>query len=63
MPAKLATGLLARLLVANGAGPRPHVSDTGGYAHLIGACAQWLYVLEGKRDWEQQHLSPLPSGQ
>jgi len=31
-------------------------SDTGGYAHLIGAAAQWLYVLEGKRDWEQHHL-------
>jgi hypothetical protein len=38
------------------------LSDTGGYAHLIGACAQWLYVLEGKRDWEEQHLPPLPSG-
>jgi hypothetical protein len=35
-------------------------SDTGGYAHLIGAGAQWLYVLEGKRDWEQLHLPPAP---
>ncbi len=35
------------------------LSDTGGYAHLIGASAQWLYVLEGKRDWEQHHLPPL----
>ena len=31
-------------------------SDTGGYAHLIGAAAQWLYVLDNKRDWEQHHL-------
>lgn len=27
-------------------------SDTGAYAHLIGAAAQWLLCLEGKRDWE-----------
>jgi len=27
-------------------------SDTGGYAHLISAAAQWLLYLEGKRDWE-----------
>ncbi len=26
-------------------------SDTGGYAHLIAAGAQWLHVLEGARDW------------
>jgi len=35
---------------------RDDYSDTGGYAHLIGAAAQWLYVIEGKRDWEQHHL-------
>jgi hypothetical protein len=29
-------------------------SDTGGYAHLIGAGAQWLLCLDGKRDWELQ---------
>jgi hypothetical protein len=28
-------------------------SDSGGYAHLISAAAQWIFVLEGKRDWEQ----------
>ena len=27
-------------------------SDTGGYAHLIAACAQWLIYQGGKRDWE-----------
>jgi hypothetical protein len=26
-------------------------SDTGGYAHLIAAGAQWIRVLEGTRDW------------
>lgn len=31
-------------------------SDTGAYAHLIGAAVQWLYLLEKKRDWEQLHL-------
>lgn len=28
------------------------LSDAGGYAHLIAACAQWIFHLEGKRDWE-----------
>lgn len=27
-------------------------SDTGGYAHLISAAAQWLLILEGKFDWQ-----------
>jgi hypothetical protein len=36
-----------------------HFSDSGGYAHLLAAAAQWLYVLEGKRDWEQHHV-PSP---
>jgi hypothetical protein len=31
-------------------------SDTGGYAHLISAAAQWLLVLEGKNDWEMHHI-------
>lgn len=34
-------------------------SDTGGYAHLISACAQWLYHLESKRDWETHHVPPV----
>jgi hypothetical protein len=34
-------------------------SDSGGYAHLISAGAQWIFVLEGKRDWEQ-HGAPQP---
>ena len=38
-----------------GAGfPWDELSDTGGYAHLISAAAQWLLYLEGKRDWEVQ---------
>jgi hypothetical protein len=28
------------------------LSDSGGYAHLISAAAQWILVLEKKRDWE-----------
>jgi hypothetical protein len=31
-------------------------SDTGGYAHLISAGAQWLLYLDGKRDWELQNV-------
>jgi hypothetical protein len=34
-------------------------SDTGGYAHLISAAAQWIFVLENKRDWEQHHVPPI----
>jgi hypothetical protein len=29
-------------------------SDSGGYAHLIAAGAEWLLCLEGKRNWELQ---------
>ena len=36
------------------------LSDTGGYAHLLSAGSQWLYVLEGKRDWEQLRLPKPP---
>ena len=28
------------------------LSDSGGYAHLISAGAQYLFLLEGKADWE-----------
>jgi hypothetical protein len=42
-----------------GAGPSwDKFSDSGGYAHLISAAAQWIFLLEGKRDWEQ-HLGKL----
>jgi hypothetical protein len=30
-----------------------NLSDTGGYAHLLAAAAQYLYYLEGQRDWKQ----------
>lgn len=33
-----------------------HFSDSGGYAHLLSAAAQWLFVLEGKNDWEQHYM-------
>ncbi len=32
-------------------------SDTGGYAHLISACAQWILYLEDKRDWELHRIA------
>jgi hypothetical protein len=32
-------------------------SDTGGYAHLLNAAAQWLMYLEKKNDWETQRTS------
>jgi len=31
-------------------------SDTGGYAHLISAAAQWILFLDGKRDWDVHRL-------
>lgn len=31
-------------------------SDTGGYAHLLSAAAQWLMYLEKKNDWEAQRV-------
>jgi hypothetical protein len=43
--------------VPSGIGTRNHFdrfSDTGGYAHLISAAAQYVIHLEGKRDWERQ---------
>jgi hypothetical protein len=30
-------------------------SDTGGYAHLLSAAAQWLMYLEKKNDWNEWH--------
>ncbi len=36
-----------------------HYSDTGGYAHLISACAQYLNHLEGKKDWEVLRIPVL----
>lgn len=36
-----------------GTGPQwDHFSDTGGYAHLISAAAQYVLYLEGKNDWD-----------
>jgi hypothetical protein len=34
-------------------------SDSGGYAHLIGAAAQWLLCLDGKRDWELHRVPAI----
>lgn len=36
-----------------------HFSDSGGYAHLIAAAAQWLLVLDGQNDWQQHHVPPV----
>jgi hypothetical protein len=33
-----------------------HFSDSGGYAHLLHAAAEWLMYLEGKRDWESHRV-------
>ena len=32
------------------------ISDSGGYAHLISACAQWLLYVEHKSDWKTHHV-------
>lgn len=34
-------------------------SDSGGYAHLVSAAAQWLFYLGGKQDWESHHVPTL----
>jgi hypothetical protein len=34
-------------------------SDTGGYAHLLSAGAQWLEVLDGRRNWELHKVPRL----
>jgi len=36
-----------------------NISDTGGYAHLISAAAQWLLCLEGKSDWQIHHVPEI----
>ncbi len=36
-----------------------YFSDSGGYAHLLSAAAQWLLVLDGKDDWEQHRIPAL----
>ena len=35
------------------------LSDSGGYAHLISAGAEWLMYMDGKNDWEV-HRVPQP---
>ncbi|MFO0929754.1 MAG: hypothetical protein U0736_22480 [Gemmataceae bacterium] len=37
-------------------------SDSGGYAHLLAAGAQWLLVLDGKRDWDGLGVPDLSTG-
>lgn len=37
--------------IPTGIGRWDAYSDAGGYAHLLKAGAQWLFVLEGKQDW------------
>lgn len=36
-----------------------HTSETGGYAHLIAACAAYVMLLDGKNDWELAHTVRL----
>ena len=38
-----------------------HYSDSGGYAHLISAAAEWVLYLEGKNDWEVHNVPQAPS--
>jgi hypothetical protein len=39
--------------------PMDNYSDTGAYAHLISAGAQWLLYLDNKFDWDQHHVPNL----
>lgn len=34
-------------------------SDSGGYAHLISAAAQWLLYLDGRNDWQVHHVPKI----
>ena len=45
----------AKGFIPTGMGTHAHwdgYSDSGGYAHLISAAAQWLLCLDGKTDWD-----------
>jgi len=33
-----------------------YFSDSGGYAHLLSAAAQWLLCLDGRSDWEVHNI-------
>ena len=44
-----------------GAGDWDRYSDSGGYAHLISAAAEWLLYLDGKADWAV-HNVPAVAG-
>jgi hypothetical protein len=35
-----------------------NLSDTGGYAHLIAAGAQYLLYLDHRRDWRKELPQP-----
>ena len=37
-------------------------SDSGGYAHLVSAAAQWLLCLEGKNDWDLHNIPRVIAG-
>jgi hypothetical protein len=34
-------------------------SDSGGYAHLIGAASQWILYKQGRRDWHEHRVPPV----
>lgn len=54
-----AYGYIPTGIGAGGSGsgyPWEDYSDNGGYAHLISAASQWLYYLDGRRDWEQHKV-------
>lgn len=42
--------------IPTGIGRWDGYSDSGGYAHLLAAGAQWLHVLDGKRNWRVHHV-------
>ncbi|MCX5684621.1 MAG: hypothetical protein NT049_13165 [Planctomycetota bacterium] len=35
------------------------LSDSGGYAHLLSAGAEWLLYLDGKNDWDVHHVPEM----
>jgi hypothetical protein len=50
------TGIGAGSAGGSGRWKWENFSDSGGYAHLISAASQWIFYLEGRRDWHEARI-------
>jgi len=53
------TGIGAGSAGGSGRWKWENFSDSGGYAHLISAASQWIFYLEGRRDWHEHRIPPV----